>query len=85
MLEPVLRGVPVTFGPYVMNFRDAAALVESSGTGTRVADENALRDAIAAWLRDSEKRARIPQMAAEALAPHRGAAQRVAEFIAARI
>ncbi len=42
MLEPVLRGVPVVFGPHVMNFRDAAKLVEESGTGTRVDDENAL-------------------------------------------
>lgn len=85
MLEPVLRGVPVVFGPFVMNFRDAAALVESSGAGTRVQNEIELREAIGAWLRQPEKRARVPQMAAEALAPHRGAAMRVAEFIAARI
>ncbi len=85
MLEPVLRGVPVTFGPFVMNFREAAALVEESGTGTRVQNEDELREAVAQWLRDEAKRAHVPQRAAEALAPHRGAAQRVAEYIAARI
>lgn len=82
MLEPVLRGVPVVFGPYVMNFRDAARLVEESATGTRVADENALGDALADWLRAKAKRASVPQCAAQALEPHRGATKRVAEFVA---
>ncbi len=82
MLEPVLRGVPVIFGPHVMNFRDAAKLVEESGTGTRVEDEKALCDAIFLWLRDKIKRATVPQLAAQALAPHRGATKRVAEFVA---
>jgi 3-deoxy-D-manno-octulosonic-acid transferase len=82
MLEPVLRGVPVVFGPFVMNFRDAAALVESSETGTRVADENQLREAIRRWLSHPEKRQSVPQLAADALAPHRGATTRVAEFVA---
>ena len=82
MLEPVLRGVPVIFGPHIMNFRDAAKLVEDSGTGTRIDDENALCDAVAQWLRDEEKRAAVPERAAHALKPHRGATKRVAEFVA---
>ncbi len=85
MLEPVLRGVPVVFGPFVMNFRDAATLVESSGAGTRVQNETGLREAIGMWLRQPEKSEKVPQMAAEALSPHQGAATRVAEFIAARL
>jgi 3-deoxy-D-manno-octulosonic-acid transferase len=82
MLEPVLRGVPIIFGPHVMNFRDAAKLVEESGTGTRVEDEKELCVALADWLRDDAKRAAIPQKAAQALAPHQGATKRVAEFVA---
>ena len=81
MLEPVLRGVPVVFGPHIMNFRDAAKLVEESGTGTRIEEQNALCAAVAAWLRDEEKRAAVPQKAAQALEPHRGATKRVAEFV----
>jgi hypothetical protein len=59
--------------------------VEESGTGTRAQNETELREAIALWLRESRKRAHVPQLAAEALAPHRGAAKRVAEYIAACI
>lgn len=85
MLEPVLRGVPVLFGPFVMNFRDAASMVESSGTGTRVNDETDLRVAFADWLRDESKRAAVPQRSMQALAPHRGATKRVAEFVAQQL
>jgi 3-deoxy-D-manno-octulosonic-acid transferase len=81
MLEPVLRGVPVVFGPYVMNFRDAAKLVEESQTGTQVSDETVLVDALRDWLHDEKLRRDLPQRAAQALEPHRGATRRVAEWV----
>lgn len=83
MLEPVLRGVPVIFGPYVMNFRDAAKLVEESQTGTQVADETALINALRDWLHDEKLRRDLPRRAAQALEPHRGATKRVAEWVKA--
>lgn len=80
MLEPVLRGVPVVFGPYVMNFRDAAKLVVESETGTQVQDEKALVEALKKWL-FAQSGSDLPQKAAQALEPHRGATKRVAQWV----
>jgi 3-deoxy-D-manno-octulosonic-acid transferase len=38
MLEPVLRGKPVLFGPYTQNFRESAALLVDSGAAAVVRD-----------------------------------------------
>ena len=42
MLEPVLRGKPVLFGPYTQNFRESAALLVNSGAAAVVRDAAAL-------------------------------------------
>lgn len=48
LLEPAAAAVPVQFGPHLDNVRDAAALLEGCGAGTRVADAAALA---AVWRR----------------------------------
>lgn len=85
VLEPVLRGVPVVFGPHVQNFREAAALVERSGCGKMVNDEEELAATLGLWLSDESERLAISGRAQKALAPHRGAADRVAAFIAGEL
>ncbi|HEX8835162.1 MAG TPA: hypothetical protein VF719_13220, partial [Abditibacteriaceae bacterium] len=85
MLEPVLLGVPVTFGPYVANFREAAALVDAARAGRMVHNENELGDALAAWLGDENERRAVALRAGEALDTHRGAAKRVAQIVAAAL
>jgi 3-deoxy-D-manno-octulosonic-acid transferase len=42
MLEPVLRGKPVLFGPHTQNFRESAALLVASGAAAVVLDGAAL-------------------------------------------
>ena len=42
MLEPVLRGKPVLFGPYTQNFRESATLLIESGAAAVVRDASAL-------------------------------------------
>ncbi len=42
MLEPVLRGKPVLFGPHTQNFRESAALLIDSGAAAVVRDGAAL-------------------------------------------
>jgi 3-deoxy-D-manno-octulosonic-acid transferase len=81
MLEPVLRGVPVVFGPYVMNFRDAAKLVIETETGTQVPDDKELAEALRKWLQPQDASENLPQKAAQALEQHRGATKRVAEWV----
>jgi 3-deoxy-D-manno-octulosonic-acid transferase len=82
MIEPVLRGVPVTFGSHVANFREAAALVEDADVGRTVHDEEELIRAVREWLLDEEDRAAIEHRVETAFAAHRGASQRVASLIA---
>lgn len=83
MLEPVLHGVPVVFGPHVANFRAAAALTDTACVGTQVPDAAGLEAAARRWLTDSAERAAVRDRSAAALAPHRGASHRVAAIIAA--
>lgn len=88
LLEPVLRGVPVAFGPHVANFRVAAALAEEHGLGRMVRSEDELREALSAWLRErggehsQAARAEFARQVEAALRPHRGAARRAAQAIA---
>jgi 3-deoxy-D-manno-octulosonic-acid transferase len=84
MLEPVLRGVPVLFGPHVMNFRAAASLVLSHGLGSQAKDEEELEKVLRFWLQTDNRNGFSPRIEA-ALAPHRGAAARLAQNVAAAL
>lgn len=81
LLEPVLRGVPVVFGPSVDNFRAQAALLLESNIGFRVEDEEQLKLRVEELLR--APRADFPARVETALSPHRGAAGKMAAVIAA--
>jgi 3-deoxy-D-manno-octulosonic-acid transferase len=81
LLEPVLRGTPVLFGPFVMNFLTGANLVEKAGLGQSIADQDALAPAVAQWLRDSDGRRALPGRVEEYLGGHRGAASRMAAAV----
>lgn len=83
LLEPVLRGVPVVFGPSVDNFRAQAALLLGSGIGFQVEDEEGLKLRIAGLLR--EPPADFAARVEAALSPHRGAAEKMAKIINSKI
>jgi len=82
VLEPVLRGVPVLFGPHMANFRAHAELIEKASLGGGVPDEAGLVQQTGIWLEDESRRAALPQLARVALAQHQGAAARVAAVVA---
>ena len=82
VLEPVLRGVPVIFGPHVMNFRAAAELVCASELGEQIEDADFLAPAIARWLEAATAREEFASRVETALSSHRGAAARAAQLIA---
>jgi len=82
VLEPVLVGVPVLFGPYMNNFRAAAELVQEAKVGQLISSEMELTEALQIWLSDSSRRQQVAQNAQKLLSQHQGAAQRVAEGIA---
>jgi 3-deoxy-D-manno-octulosonic-acid transferase len=85
VLEPLLAGCPVSFGPHTESAREAACLALASGAGERVDGAAALARA---WVRDL----RAPEAAAArgaagraALLSHQGAARRAVERIEAAL
>jgi len=82
LLEPVLHGVPVIFGPHVANFREAAALAQAGRVGQMVHDEAELDAAVRSWLTNEAERGAVVERARAALSPHSGAAARVAHLVA---
>ena len=79
MIEPLLKGKPVVFGPHINNFRHHAQWVIDSKLGSIVWDSNQLAAAIGKWL--GSERAETAQRAKQLLDEHRGAADRTAALI----
>ena len=75
LLEPVLRGVPVIFGPFVQNFLAQRDLILKHELGAQIE-----ADTIENWLDSiSSTRGDFAAKVETALAPHRGAARRIAQ------
>ena len=81
LLEPILEGQPVLFGPHTENAREAADLVLSTGAGRRVADGADLAGAVIAALRDPASWRERAEAGRQALEQHRGTAARSAKLI----
>jgi len=82
LLEPLVAGVPVVFGPHFGKARKIAAEVRASGAGVEVADGKALRDALARLLHGGDEVAAMRRAGRAVLDRHRGAAEEQAEAIA---
>ena len=82
LLEPVLCGVPVAFGPHIANFRAHAQLIKDADVGQLVSDGNELTETLRVWLRNQKWRNEVTLRADETLQSHRGASNRVAQIIA---
>jgi 3-deoxy-D-manno-octulosonic-acid transferase len=82
LLEPILRGVPVSFGPYVANFRAQRDLILENGLGRQFSDPNQQNEDIWEWLDAPQMpRAEFELRVETALAAHRGAARAMAREI----
>lgn len=82
LLEPVLRGVPVVFGPSVDNFRAQSQLLLANGLGVQTSGEE-LESTIRACLQNPMED--FPARVEAVLEPHRGAANRMARVVAESI
>ena len=81
LIEPIIAGCPVAFGPHTHNVRVHAELAETSGAGTCVGNGDELAAAIVETLRDPEARRKRVAKGQQALAAHRGTARRTALLI----
>jgi 3-deoxy-D-manno-octulosonic-acid transferase len=85
LLEPAAAGAPAVYGGELSNVRHAAALLEASGAGQRVADARALAAALTAALADPGAARARGDAGRAALAAHRGSSERSAELVLAAI
>ncbi len=81
LLEPILEGQPVLFGPHTENAREAADLALRTGAGRRVADGADLAGAAIEALRDPASWRERAEAGRQALEQHRGTAERSAKLI----
>jgi 3-deoxy-D-manno-octulosonic-acid transferase len=81
LLEPILEGRPVLFGPHTENARAAADVALGSGAGRRVADGADLARAAIQALRDPASWRARAEAGRKALEQHRGTAERSAKLI----
>lgn len=81
VLEPVLAGRPVLYGPHTGKVRHAVEILEGCGAGRVVADAEELARAALAWLSHPEQTRALGEAGRAALEPHRGSTARSAALI----
>jgi 3-deoxy-D-manno-octulosonic-acid transferase len=82
LLQPLAQGKAVLFGPYVSNFRDAAALASAEGVGFVVTCAADLARKACELIADPARRAEIGARALDLVERNRGAADRYADVLA---
>jgi len=81
-IQPLAQGKPILFGPYMQNFRDAAAMAVEAGAGQVCASPEELALAIKELLNDPKKRKEIGDNARRLVDQNVGASRRYAKVIA---
>jgi len=85
LIEAASRGCPVVMGPHTFNFAQAAELSLAAGAAARVETMAEGVRLACGWLVEPERLAERARQAGAFSAEHRGAAQRMAERIVARL
>lgn len=85
VLEPAALGVPVLFGPHMFNFAAISQLLLEKDAALQVQTPEELAGAIVRWLTDASERSRIGENGRRVVEENRGALDRLAALIAARL
>jgi 3-deoxy-D-manno-octulosonic-acid transferase len=85
LIESLAVGTPVLIGPHTFNFAEATAGAIDAGAALRVADADALVNALAALLADPGRRQAMGLAARAFHALHRGAADRLWDWLAPQL
>jgi 3-deoxy-D-manno-octulosonic-acid transferase len=85
LIEPIAIGRPTLVGPHTFNFAEATESAVAAGAAARVTDAPALVAAVSGLLADTTARARMSTAAAAFHATHRGAVDRLWEWLAPRL
>ena len=85
LIEPIALGLPTLVGPHTFNFAEATARAIETGAARRVDDAEALVTAVGSVLGDDAERARMRDAGLAFIAAHRGATDRLWDFLGARL
>lgn len=85
LLEPIAVGVPTLVGPHTFNFAQASDAAIAAGAALRVRDAEDVFAAAARLLADAPARERMRASAQAFMAAHRGAIDRLWNWLAPRI
>ena len=85
LLEPIAVGVPTLVGPHTFNFAQASDAAIAAGAALRVRDAEDVFAAAARLLADAPARERMRASAQTFMAAHRGAIDRLWNWLAPRI
>lgn len=81
VLEPASLGVPVVFGPHMHHFEEVSRGLLEAGGAVRIRDAQELAEQVAAWLVDTEARARVGTRALSFARSGRGALERIVALL----
>jgi 3-deoxy-D-manno-octulosonic-acid transferase len=81
LIEALAVGTPVLVGPHTFNFNEATIGAVAAGAAQRVADAEALIQAVEALLRDPAQRDAMREAAGAFHAAHRGATARLMRWL----
>jgi 3-deoxy-D-manno-octulosonic-acid transferase len=85
LIEALAVGTPVLIGPHTFNFSEAATGAVAAGAAQRVADAEALIDAVGALFGDPAQRDAMQEAAGAYHAAHRGATDRLMRWLEPRL
>jgi 3-deoxy-D-manno-octulosonic-acid transferase len=83
LLEPLVAGVPVLFGPHTDHVAEIATALTATGAGLRVENAAALGRAFADLARNPDERARRVALGRAFVAANQGAVRRAADLVLA--
>lgn len=81
IIQPILQGKPVFFGPYTFKTRDIAEMAISAGVGFQVGDENDLAESMIKVISNPSMLAEIERSCKRLVMDNKGASARCADVI----
>jgi len=85
LIEPIALGRPTIVGPHMFNFADATRKALAADAALEVPDVGALIETLRDLLEDPARRAEMGKAALEFHAAHRGAADRLWQWLAPKL
>ncbi len=85
ILEPAVVGIPITFGPYMTNFKEIAKNVLDLGAAIQCMDNQAIKNAVILLNKDIDYRINMASKAKRFIKTNQGATERIERLITERL